>query len=72
MIFTFIKWEVAKVVDTVPVPDVLASMYFIDTYTGIEMPTFHTSLNTGRFWALPANTSCIGRYRKKAFFFLVL
>ena len=32
-------------VDTVPVP---ASMYRDGTYIGIEMPIFHTSLNTGR------------------------
>ena len=72
MTFTFIKWEVAKVVDTVLVPNVPAGMYFIDTYANIEMPTFRTSLNTGRFWVLPANIGCIGRYRKKAFVFLVL
>ena len=52
-------------VDTVPVP---ASMYRDGTYIGIEMPIFHTSLNTGRtvnfgyYWLVP----------KKNFSFVIL
>ena len=52
-------------VDTIPVP---ASMYRDGTYIGIEMPTFHTSLNTGRtsqFRVLLAGT-------KKNFSFVIL
>ena len=65
-------WVVIKVVDTVPVPAILADMYHIGMYTDIEMKTFRTSLNIGctshtsQFWALPAST------KKNTFFFLVL
>ena len=36
---------ISKVVDTVPVH---VGMYCTGTYTGIEMPTFRTGLNTNR------------------------
>ena len=48
----------SKVVDTVPIPTVLAGMYGTGTYTGIEMPAFRTDLNTGRtdhVLAIPAD-----------------
>ena len=62
----------SKVDDTVPVP---VSMYRTSTYTGIEMPTICTDLNTGRtdhtgqFQALPSGTGRTDQYRKKPFFF---
>lgn len=41
-----------KVVNIVPI---LVSMYYINTYTDIEMSMFHTGLNTGYVPVIPAN-----------------
>ena len=64
MVFNLLqKGKKSKVVDTVP-----ASMYRTGMYTGIEMTTFCTSLNTGRtgqFQAIPISTRHTDRYRKK-------
>ena len=59
----------ATVVDTVSVRAILAGMYRTGTYTGIEMPTFSTGLNTGhtgyvlttgQFRAIPTSIGHIG------------
>ena len=44
-----------KVVDIVPVPALPVCMYRTNTYTGIEMLTFRTNLNTGRADHVPAD-----------------
>ena len=59
------RWERINVVDTVPILALPAGMYCTGTYTGIEMPTFHTGLNTGhagQFQEIPTGT-------EKSFFF---
>ena len=66
------KLNAHKVVDTVPVLAVPASMYHTDTYTSIEMPMFCTSLNTkhtGHVLGVQANFGCTSQYKKKSFFF---
>ena len=58
-----------KVVDAIPIPIVLVSMYRTGIYTNIEMPTFRISLNTGQFLVIPADTGRTCRYIKSFFFF---
>ena len=67
------KSPYTKVVNTVPVPAVLAGMYRTGMYTSIETSTFHTGLNTSR-------TGHIGHFRaipgvlvgtEKSFFFFL-
>ena len=73
---------IIKVVNIVPIPAVLASMYRTGMYTSIKKSTFRTGLNTGcigYILVIPAN---IGQYRpvlgisagieKSFFFFKVL
>ena len=44
-----------NVVDTVPIPIVLASMYCTGTYIDIETPMFRTNLNSNHVPAIPTN-----------------
>ena len=67
-----------KVVNTVPVPAVLAGMYCTGMHTGIKTSTFRTGLNTGhtshtdQFRAIPVGTGHTSKYREKFFFFFFL
>ena len=53
--YKMLMWPTQGIVNTV-----LAGMYCTDMYTGIETLTFHTDLNTGHVWVIPAN---FGQYR---------